>query len=60
MDEKDQPGAYERSMAVQIRGLAKRFDQVVAVAGVDLDVPRGRFFGLVGPNGPARPPPWRW
>ncbi len=46
--------AYEQSMAVQIRGLAKRFDQVVAVDGVDLDVPRGRFFGLVGPNGAGK------
>jgi ABC-2 type transport system ATP-binding protein len=54
MDEQDEPGAYERSMAVQLRGLAKRFDQVVAVAGVDLDVPRGRFFGLVGPNGAGK------
>src|SRR3954454_24358554 len=52
--EPEPPGAYERSMAVQIRGLAKRFDRVVAVAGVDLDVPRGRFFGLVGPNGAGK------
>ena len=41
-------------MAVQIRGLAKRFGQVVAVAGVDLDVRRGSFFGLVGPNGAGK------
>jgi ABC-2 type transport system ATP-binding protein len=41
-------------MAVQWRGLAKRFGQVVAVAGVDLDVARGRFFGLVGPNGAGK------
>jgi ABC-2 type transport system ATP-binding protein len=49
-----EPGAYERSMAVQLRGLAKRFGNVVAVAGVDLDVRRGRFFGLVGPNGAGK------
>ena len=47
-------GAYERSMAVQIRGLAKSFGSVVAVAGVDLDVRRGCFFGLVGPNGAGK------
>ena len=41
-------------MAVQWRGLAKRFGSVVAVAGVDLDVVRGRFFGLVGPNGAGK------
>jgi ABC-2 type transport system ATP-binding protein len=49
-----EPGAYERSMAVQLRGLAKRFGAVVAVAGVDLDVRRGCFFGLVGPNGAGK------
>jgi ABC-2 type transport system ATP-binding protein len=47
-------GAYERSMAVQLRGLVKRFDTVTAVAGVDLDVRRGCFFGLVGPNGAGK------
>ncbi len=41
-------------MAVQVRGLARRFGQVVAVAGVDLDVRRGAFFGLVGPNGAGK------
>jgi len=46
--------AYEQSMAVQLRGLAKRFGSVVAVAGADLDVPRGSTFGLVGPNGAGK------
>ena len=41
-------------MAVQLRGLGKRFGAVVAVAGIDLDVARGRFFGLVGPNGAGK------
>jgi ABC-2 type transport system ATP-binding protein len=50
----DDPEAYERSMAVQIRGLAKRFGTVVAVAGISLDVRRGCFFGLVGPNGAGK------
>ena len=49
-----QSGAYERVMAVQIRGLVKRFGAVVAVDGVDLDVPRGSFLGLVGPNGAGK------
>jgi len=40
--------------AVAVRGLWKRFDQKIAVAGVDLDVPRGCFFGLVGPNGAGK------
>lgn len=40
--------------AVALRGLHKRFDQKVAVQSVDLDVPRGSFFGLVGPNGAGK------
>ncbi|MGN6380222.1 MAG: ABC transporter ATP-binding protein [Gaiellales bacterium] len=40
--------------AVEARGLLRRFGDVVAVAGVDLDVPSGSFYGLVGPNGAGK------
>jgi ABC-2 type transport system ATP-binding protein len=40
--------------ALQIRGLTKQFGQTLAVAGIDLDVPRGSFYGLVGPNGAGK------
>ncbi len=40
--------------ALVLRGLAKRFDGKVAVAGVDLDVPAGSFYGLLGPNGAGK------
>lgn len=40
--------------ALAIRGLAKRFDGKVAVAGIDLDVPAGSFYGLLGPNGAGK------
>ncbi|GAA2011636.1 ABC transporter ATP-binding protein [Nakamurella flavida] len=40
--------------AVTIRGLRKSFGQRVAVDDLDLDVPRGSFFGLVGPNGAGK------
>ncbi|MCI4063302.1 ABC transporter ATP-binding protein [Micromonospora sp. R77] len=40
--------------ALSLRGLAKRFDSKVAVAGVDLDVPAGSFYGLLGPNGAGK------
>jgi ABC-2 type transport system ATP-binding protein len=40
--------------ALALRGLVKRFDTKVAVAGVDLDVPIGSFFGLLGPNGAGK------
>ena len=40
--------------AVCIRGLWKRFGPMVAVQGIDLDVPVGSFFGLLGPNGAGK------
>ncbi|WEH41299.1 ABC transporter ATP-binding protein [Streptomyces sp. NBC_01218] len=40
--------------AVRVRGLWKRFGGQVAVSGVDLDLPAGRFIGLVGPNGAGK------
>ncbi len=40
--------------ALQLRGLSKRYGDVQAVAGLDLDVPLGSFFGLVGPNGAGK------
>jgi ABC-2 type transport system ATP-binding protein len=40
--------------AVSARGLARRYDDVVAVAGVDLDVEPGEVFGFLGPNGAGK------
>ena len=42
------------SPAVTCRGLVKKFGDVVAVAGLDLDVYRGECFGLLGPNGAGK------
>lgn len=42
------------SPAIATVGLAKRFGDKVAVAGLDLAVPRGSLFGLVGPNGAGK------
>jgi ABC-2 type transport system ATP-binding protein len=44
----------ERGAALVLRGLVKRFDTVLAVGGVDLDVPVGSFYGLLGPNGAGK------
>lgn len=40
--------------ALLCRGLVKRFGDVTAVAGLDLEVPRGECFGLLGPNGAGK------
>lgn len=39
---------------IEVRGLAKRFGDVQAVAGVDFDVRQGELFGLLGPNGAGK------
>ncbi len=39
---------------VVTRGLGKRFGRVTAVDGVDLQVPAGTRFGLLGPNGSGK------
>ncbi len=41
-------------VALSIRGLVKRFGETTAVAGIDLEVAAGSFFGLVGPNGAGK------
>jgi ABC-2 type transport system ATP-binding protein len=40
--------------AVEAHGLVKRFGDTVALAGVDLVVPRGAVYGLLGPNGAGK------
>jgi ABC-2 type transport system ATP-binding protein len=40
--------------ALHVRGLTKSFGDRRAVDAVDLDVPRGSFFGVVGPNGAGK------
>jgi ABC-2 type transport system ATP-binding protein len=43
-----------RATAIEVRGLAKRFDDVQAVAGVDFAVRAGELFGFLGPNGAGK------
>jgi ABC-2 type transport system ATP-binding protein len=40
--------------AIHAGGLTKRYGDVLAVAGLDLEIPAGQFFGLLGPNGSGK------
>ena len=40
--------------AIRIEALVKRYGDVVAVDGLDLEVRRGECFGLLGPNGAGK------
>jgi ABC-2 type transport system ATP-binding protein len=40
--------------AVEAIGVERRFGSVQALAGVDLEVQQGEFFGLLGPNGAGK------
>lgn len=41
-------------LAIRARGLVRRYGDLTAVAGIDLDVPRGMIFAVLGPNGAGK------
>lgn len=43
-----------RPLAIEARGLVKRFDGQLAVDGVDISVPEGAIYGILGPNGAGK------
>jgi len=43
-----------RELAIRLRGVVKRYDEITAVAGLDLDVPVATCVGLLGPNGAGK------
>lgn len=43
-----------RPAPLAVRGLRKRYDDVVAVDGLDLEIAAGECFGLLGPNGAGK------
>ncbi len=43
-----------RGVAARCVGLVKRYEDVTAVAGLDLEVAQGECFGLLGPNGAGK------
>jgi ABC-2 type transport system ATP-binding protein len=48
------PGADADGLALQTRGLSKRFGHQLAVDSLDLSVPRGAVYGFLGPNGSGK------
>ena len=41
-------------LAIRLRGVTKRFGEITAVNGLDLDVSEGTCVGLLGPNGAGK------
>ena len=41
-------------LAIRLRGVVKRYGQITAVDGLELDVPEGTCVGLLGPNGAGK------
>jgi putative spermidine/putrescine transport system ATP-binding protein len=46
--------AVARGIAVRLVGVRKRFGEVVAVDGIDLEVRDGEFFSMLGPSGSGK------
>jgi ABC-2 type transport system ATP-binding protein len=40
--------------AIRADGLVRRFNDVTAVAGIDLEIPQGEIYGFLGPNGAGK------
>ena len=44
----------QNGIAIKVEGLTKRFGSVVALGGIDFEVPTATIFGLLGPNGAGK------
>jgi putative spermidine/putrescine transport system ATP-binding protein len=47
-------GTEDAPPAVRLEGVTKRFGDVVAVAGIDLEIADGEFFSMLGPSGSGK------
>ena len=47
-------GSVVTDLAVEVRGLTKRYGDLRAVDDLSLEVPEGGVFGLIGPNGAGK------
>ncbi len=46
--------ATQHSLAIEVKGLVKRYNDRVVVDHLSFTVPRGEFFALLGPNGAGK------
>src|SRR4029077_14572021 len=54
VDDEQQAPARTSAPAISLRGVVKRYGEIVAVDGLDLEVQTGVCFGLLGPNGAGK------
>ena len=50
----DSEASWILAPTISTQGLSRRFGDLVAVDGVDLQVAPGQFFGFLGPNGAGK------
>ncbi len=48
------PGIADSPPDIRLSGLTKRYGDVVAVRGIDLEIGRGEFFTMLGPSGSGK------
>ena len=44
--------------AIDVKNLTKHFGDRVVVNNISLQVPKGKIYGFLGPNGSGKPPPF--
>src|ERR1043166_3889394 len=53
-EEEDEDEELLMDLAIETRGLTRKFGSLSAVDGIDLRVERGTFYGFLGPNGAGK------
>lgn len=55
MEIKKQNNDYKnQNIFIEVKGLTKRFDDVIAINDLSFDIQQGEFFGFLGPNGAGK------